>query len=264
MDLDKLNMLCRPTVRLAEASVGARELAPGSISADKLAVNLNAQLSLADNSVTTNKVVGGAITEGKLADEAVGASKIKPSLILDSEAADSLEDADLFWMHRIAAGGPPVKVTRSNALRRGYALLRDVKAAGTQGGTFTKDLWVTRTLTTLTLNDQSLVSALTGNVFTIPTGRYLISARAPGYSCDTHKCRLWNVTTNAQVALGTTEHSGAGQSWSEARTLLELAGTTQFRLEHRCKTTQATNGLGIAANFGVDEVYAEVEIWRIW
>lgn len=75
--LGKLNRLIADAVaRLLAGSVTARELADGSINADKLDANISAQLGVADGSVTTAKLVDGAVTEAKLAEESVTASKI--------------------------------------------------------------------------------------------------------------------------------------------------------------------------------------------
>lgn len=67
IDTGKLNDLGRPILRVKEAAITSRELAPGSIDADKLSVTLEAQLGVADGSITTNKIVDGAVTVSKLA-----------------------------------------------------------------------------------------------------------------------------------------------------------------------------------------------------
>jgi hypothetical protein len=63
----KLNDLGQPTLRIKEQTVTSRELADGSISADKLDQNLEAQLALADGAVSTAKIADGAVTAPKLA-----------------------------------------------------------------------------------------------------------------------------------------------------------------------------------------------------
>ena len=67
----KLNLLARPTLRVKEFAITARELADGSISADKLDEDIAGQLGVPDNSVTTVKIVDGAVTKNKFATEAV-------------------------------------------------------------------------------------------------------------------------------------------------------------------------------------------------
>ncbi len=68
-------------LRIKAGAITSRELADGSISADKLAVDLSAQLSLADGSVTTNKLASAAVTSAKLADDAVTAAKAAADMI---------------------------------------------------------------------------------------------------------------------------------------------------------------------------------------
>jgi hypothetical protein len=65
----KLNDLGVPIARVKQAAITARELADGSISSDKLDVNLEAQIGVADGSVTTSKIVDKAVTAQKVADD---------------------------------------------------------------------------------------------------------------------------------------------------------------------------------------------------
>jgi len=69
IDLSKLNRLVTDLVaRLQAGAVTNRELADGTITADKLDADVAAQLGLADGSVTTSKIVDNAVTNAKLAD----------------------------------------------------------------------------------------------------------------------------------------------------------------------------------------------------
>jgi len=73
----RLNKMVRDAiVQVSAGAITARELADGSISADKLAVELEAQLGVADGSVTTAKIVDLAVTTAKLADLAVTTAKL--------------------------------------------------------------------------------------------------------------------------------------------------------------------------------------------
>jgi microcystin-dependent protein len=67
---DKLNDLGLPVLRVQAGAVTARELADGSISSDKLDVDLEAQLGVADGSVTTNKLADSAVTSAKIEESA--------------------------------------------------------------------------------------------------------------------------------------------------------------------------------------------------
>jgi hypothetical protein len=63
----KLNSLGALTPRIAELSVGEREMANGIITSEKLDPSLEAQLGVEDNSVGTNAFVNGAVTGPKVA-----------------------------------------------------------------------------------------------------------------------------------------------------------------------------------------------------
>lgn len=68
----KLNKLIGDLVaRVAAGAVSNREIADGTISADKLSGQVSAQLGVADGSVTTNKIVDDAVTGDKIADDTI-------------------------------------------------------------------------------------------------------------------------------------------------------------------------------------------------
>jgi hypothetical protein len=73
VDNAKLNDLGVPIARVKAAAVTAREIADGSITSDKLDVDLEAQIGLADGSVTTAKIVDDAVTAAKIADDLITA-----------------------------------------------------------------------------------------------------------------------------------------------------------------------------------------------
>lgn len=71
--LEKLNKMLRDLIARVDAgAITARELADGSINADKLAFSLESQMSLADGSVTTAKIADDAVTGDQIADGAIG------------------------------------------------------------------------------------------------------------------------------------------------------------------------------------------------
>ena len=148
-------------------------------------------------------------------------------------------------------------------------ILTDQKASGTAGGTFTKSIWMTRTLNTITGNGT--VTLLT-NQFTMNAGTYIIDARTPAYRVDKHQCRLFNVTDNVAVDYGLNATStselallgtAATTAVSHLNTYLVLAAQKVMRIEHRCQTTEATDGFGQAGSFGNNEVYCTVMITKI-
>ena len=143
-----------------------------------------------------------------------------------------------------------------------YAIIADQKSQNTAGGTFTKDAWRTRDLNTEIADPDGIVS-ISSNQFTLAAGTYFISWRCPAYSIGNHKSRLYNVTDAAEVGIGISVTDGGYSSGTlalgSARTT--IAGSKAFSIEHNSKETEATNGFGIAGNFGVEQ-YTTVEIFK--
>jgi hypothetical protein len=90
VDLAKLNsMVADAVAQVEEGAITNRELADGTISADKLDAEVEAQLGVPAGSITTAKLVDGAVTTAKLADDAVTAAKIAAGAVDTAELADA-------------------------------------------------------------------------------------------------------------------------------------------------------------------------------
>lgn len=159
---------------------------------------------------------------------------------------------------------PATIPSAGSSLFASYAQLEDQKAAGTDGGGFTSGAWRTRTLNTEVFDPDSIVS-LAANQFTLAAGSYYIDAWASAYQCASHKAKLANITDATDALIGSSEFESAVTGDSPTNSLVKgrivIAVPKTFELQHRCGTTKATNGLGIASNFGVVEVYAQVAIY---
>lgn len=145
-----------------------------------------------------------------------------------------------------------------------YAYIRDEKAAGTDGGTFTQGSWQTRVLNTEQADASGIVS-IASNQFTLQAGTYFIRARAPALGCNFHQCKIRNITDSADTLIGTgmfADSTNNGCNVSEVQGRFTIAGAKAFELQHQCSATKATNGFGSKGNFGVTEVFGEVEIWK--
>lgn len=162
-----------------------------------------------------------------------------------------------FGMHKVESPSALVNI-------RKIAKLSDVKAAATDGGTFTSGSYATRDLNTE--EDEFGIVSLSANQFTLQAGTYRIFAKAPAYKVNSHKAKLRNVTDSSDVILGTSEAaetSGNVQNSSIISGLLTLTAAKTFEIQHRCSNTQATSGYGLACNFGDSEVYTIVEIEKL-
>ncbi|MFC1500994.1 hypothetical protein ACFL58_00900 [Elusimicrobiota bacterium] len=147
-----------------------------------------------------------------------------------------------------------------------FVSIRDEKASGTAGGTFTSGAWQTRTLNAVQAASGDFYS-LSSNQITLATGTYRILASAPAYYVDSHKARFQNVTDATTAIYGASALAKASTQASSGRSIvmgvITIAAQKTFELQHRCATTRNTDGYGQAANFGETEVYSAICIMRL-
>lgn len=146
-----------------------------------------------------------------------------------------------------------------------YINIQDQKAQNTAGGTFTNGADRTRTLNTVVNNDRGTASLDTStNRITLPAGKYLCRASAPAFAVNRHQAWLQNITTATTLLRGTSELCAGTNTTTRSmiQGQFELTTSSQLEVQHRCNTTEATNGFGAEANFGV-EVYTVVELWKV-
>lgn len=143
--------------------------------------------------------------------------------------------------------------------------VRDKKTTGTAGGTFTSGAWQTRTLNEVVKNTISGAS-LDSNRMTLPAGDYVIWARAPAFKVDENQIRVQNVSDGTNLLFGGNAYSGSGGQYgssdAECMGWFTLAATKNVEIQHRCVTTNASNGFGRPTGFG-DEVYTEVLVSKL-
>jgi len=155
-------------------------------------------------------------------------------------------------------------------------IIVDEKTDNTDSGTFTQAVWQTRDLNTVRINEISGAS-LSSNQFVLPAGTYEIYAKAVAKSVDSHQVRLRNITDSTTDAVGMNcraEKITTGaetklvndNNSSSIRTKITIAGTKTFELQHRCESTQATDGFGDSSSpiaDGEPEIYATVFIIKV-
>lgn len=141
-------------------------------------------------------------------------------------------------------------------------IARDEKATNTPPQSFVASNWTTRDLNTVVHNSIA-GSSLSANQITLPAGRYVVEARAPGTQVG-HRARLYNVT-GASVLLsgsnGSESPNPSSQTLSHISGHIYLAAQSVVRLEHwGASSVAAGKELGIT---GTPEVYSEITIRRI-
>jgi hypothetical protein len=159
--------------------------------------------------------------------------------------------------------------TYGTGLRTSQLLhVRDEKAQNTAGGTFTSGAWQTRVLNAVKTNTISGAS-VASNQMTLPAGTYWVEASAPAWIVTGHQAKLYNITDASDILVGYSVNganngavANADLTRSDVRGLFTISGTKVIELQHRCNTTQATNGFGPAVNIST-EVYSDVIIWKV-
>jgi hypothetical protein len=143
------------------------------------------------------------------------------------------------------------------------AVLTDVKAQNTSGGTFTSGAWRTRDLNTEESDPDGIVT-LSSNQFTLGAGTYLIQWECPAYRADRHQSRLYDVTGAAEIEKGMGMYASSGnsvQNVSQGTSEITITANNTYEIQHRCQTTD-TNGFGVEANFSYER-FTRVTIWKV-
>ena len=161
-----------------------------------------------------------------------------------------------------------VDATNIRAIETGKLFhVQDEKPNNTQAGTFTAGSWITRTLNTVKVNEIDGAS-ISSNQITLPAGTYYIEAWAPAMFVNRHQARLHDVGSDTTIIVGDSNYSGSG-TFNGVRTDSQVSGKitistpTTYELQHQCANTQNNWGLGNPCNFGINEVYAVVKIWKV-
>ena len=144
--------------------------------------------------------------------------------------------------------------------------VRDEKTANTSGGTFTSGAWRTRTLNTSVTNEISGAS-LSSNQITLPSGTYYIFGSANvGYSVGTHSAKLRNTTDSSDTIIGSSEYIATTDGVSNKSFVIgrfTISAQKVFELQHQCSNTVNTDGFGVNISFVANQVFADVQIWKI-
>lgn len=139
-------------------------------------------------------------------------------------------------------------------------VIKDSKPAGTNGGTFNKNIWTQRNLNTV----EGKVDFLTleNNQITLSPGIYLINVKAPACNVQSHQALLKNVTDNIYI-MGINAYSNSGlMTNSEISACLDLKQSTNFNIQHICGFDVPNIGFGRATGFNSSEIYTTVTIQK--
>jgi len=146
------------------------------------------------------------------------------------------------------------------------AIIQDQKATNIDGGTFAAGSFLTRDLNTIQSNQIAGLS-LAANVVTLPIGTYEFSVEAPAQDVNRHKARIFDVTNNVELILGTSAFNSTSDNVSTVSLVSGLkvfTTETDIRIEHQAQTQKDDTGFGVASDFaGTVEIYTVLRITKV-
>ncbi len=148
-----------------------------------------------------------------------------------------------------------------------FVYIRDEKADGTQGGTFSSGAARTRVLTTIVTDETGDVT-LSSNQFTLPAGTYRIWAQAPCYRVTNGYAWLQNITDASLEVQGGNHYSNATVGGVHTHSFITgqftITATKTFEIQHICFASRATDGFGNTTSAtGDPEIYTQVQLTKI-
>ena len=145
--------------------------------------------------------------------------------------------------------------------------VRDEKSSGTSGGTASTG-YNTRALNTIKTNEITGAS-LSSNQITLPSGTYYVIASAPSRRSNNHRIRLRNTTDSSDTLLGSSTRSGSGDATTTASIMFgrfTISAQKVFEIQHYFEANGSgtdTNIQGSNVGSGQNEVYTDVQIWKV-
>lgn len=149
-----------------------------------------------------------------------------------------------------------------------YVHIQHRVGSGINGGTLTAWTWLTRPITDIQTDTHSICSInLSSDYFTLPAGTYTINVDAHAHDCGSHHIRLYNLTDGTVITVGMTCYMAATDATSTNATLVwtfTLSGVKDLQIHHESSGTKTTTGMGLSqVGFGDDEIFMDIQIWKI-
>ncbi len=230
---------------------------------------------LADGSLTGSKVGAGIsatnITTGTLTLTGTGATKLPTGTTAERPASaaegqiryNTTERAMEFW-----------NGTNWYLMSPKILFLKDVKADGTNGGSYTVNTWRARDLNTQQGDASMLSGALGVSSFSLKAGEYVIEAGVPAFQMGYTTVRLFNTTASTVVAYGAqgyVANPSNSEVWLTLFTRFELLADSTLEIQHLGGDGGVATGyLGLAydntntpGNSPPNETYTMVKITKL-
>lgn len=156
-------------------------------------------------------------------------------------------------------------VSRAATTDLPYIKLSDTKAAGTEGGTPTAGSFQTHTINTEDTDTGGLCT-LAANQFTLAAGTYTLDGWASFYKSNRAQIKIRNATDASDVLVGSSEYSDSPNAVvvkSRVQGRFTIAAGKALELQYQVGSAFASQGLGVACNFGISEVYAVIVLNKV-
>ena len=180
-------------------------------------------------------------------------------MALSKIQSQSINLADTFAFTGTVSGASGASLNIDN-----YFHAQDQKSANTDGGTLTGGSYQTRVLNTILTNTISGAS-LASNQVTLPSGTYYVWGKAPALGTARTKTILYNASDSSNILIGTSDDCNSNYGTQNQGTVVGkfvLAAEKAISLQQQ-GVTKSDNGLGEGVNYGVVEVFAEIQIWKV-
>lgn len=146
-----------------------------------------------------------------------------------------------------------------------HILLREQATGFVDNIGMTSGDWRTRPVNAEVVDTDNLC-ALSSYQFTLQPGTYDYDIESPAYYVDGHQARLYNITDSSIVDVGTSERAGREASTmttSKISGRFTITSAKTFELQHRCQTTNSSNGMGEGVSWADTQVWAILKFWKV-
>lgn len=156
-------------------------------------------------------------------------------------------------------------VSRPAVLGVPYVKVSDTQVAGTEGGASTSGSFLTHTVNTED-SDVAGICAIAANQITLSAGTYTCRIWSSYYKSNRAQTKLRNTTGATDLLIGTSEYSDSPNAVVVKSFIcgkFTVAAAQALEIQYQVGSAFASQGLGVACNFGISEVYLVAEFEKV-
>lgn len=115
-------------------------------------------------------------------------------------------------------------------------------------------------------NEISGASVSAAGIISIPAGKYQATFGIQFHKTNGSACRLYNNSNSSELILGGVIRAPSGTAvgvQSIGSGAFTATGASNITIQYLCESTRATDGLGIDANIGTNQVYKFLSLMRL-